>query len=299
MEKNNKILLVVNPISGDRDKDKMIEEIRERLKLQNLELVVHKTDGQNDCEKIADSIKETQPQRIFVAGGDGTVKMVAELLEDEEIPVAIIPAGSANGLATNLEITGDLEELLSIALSDNFVVMDVLLINDTVSLHIADLGLNAALVKNYEDSRIRGKLGYMLSVIPTLSKTDYPFTFDIEANGKKTTETGILLAIANANSFGTGANINPTGKVNDGKFEVLVFKKLDLIEIAKTLHGDLEMDSDFVTMISTDEATITSHQKIAFQIDGEFMGETDHVSAKVHSKKFKVLVSQKYISKSN
>lgn len=290
METKNKILLIVNPISGDRDKDKMIEEVRKRVKQHNMQLVVHKTDGINDCEKIATCIAETQPARLLVAGGDGTLKMIAELLEDQELPIGIIPAGSANGLATNLGIRGEMEKLLDIALSDHFITMDTLLLNDTISLHIADMGLNAALIKNYEDSRVRGKLGYMLNAIPTLTNTEYPFTFEIEANGKKTTETGILLAIANATTFGTGANINPTGKVDDGKFEVLVFKKLDLMEIAKTLYGEVEMDPKFVSTICTTEATITSPKKIAFQIDGEYMGETDQVKAKMHHKKLKVAV---------
>ncbi|WP_031425128.1 diacylglycerol/lipid kinase family protein [Flavimarina sp. Hel_I_48] len=290
MATTNKILLIVNPISGDRDKDKMIEEIREHVQQRDMQLVVHKTDGNNDAEKITQSIKETNPARLLVAGGDGTVKMVAELLEDQQLPLGIIPAGSANGLATNLGIQGDMEKLVEIALDDHFIIMDILLLNDTVSLHIADLGLNAALIKNYEDSRIRGKLGYMLSAIPTLSKTEYPFTFEIEANGQKTTEEGILLAIANANSFGTGANINPTGKVNDGQFEVLVFKKLDFIEIAKTLYGEVEMDPEFVSMVRTKEATITSAKEIAFQIDGEYMGESNHVKVKLSDKKLKVAV---------
>jgi YegS/Rv2252/BmrU family lipid kinase len=295
METKNNILLIVNPISGDRNKDKMIEEVREKVEQHDLKLVIYKTDGHHDSEKIAKSIKESQPARLLVAGGDGTVKMVAEILEDEEIPIGIIPAGSANGLATNLGITGEMEEILDIALSDHFIVMDTLLLNDTLSLHIADLGLNAALIKNYEDSRIRGKLGYMLSAIPTLSKTEYPFNFEIEANGEKTTETGILLAIANATTFGTGANINPTGKVDDGKFEVLVFKKLDLVEIAKTLYGEVEMDPEFVTTICTTEATITCQKKIAFQIDGEYMGETDRVIARLNHKKLKIAVPQNKI----
>ena len=292
METKNKILLIVNPISGDRDKDKMIEDIRARVDQHGMELVVHKTDGTNDCEKISSAISHTQPARLLVAGGDGTLKMIAEIIDDQDLPIGIIPAGSANGLATNLGITGKMDRLLDIALSDHFIVMDTLLLNDTVSLHIADLGLNAALIKNYEDSSMRGKLGYMLNVIPTLSKTEYPFTFEIEANGQKTTETGILLAIANASTFGTGANINPTGKVDDGKFEVLVFKKLDLIEIAKTLYGEIEMDPEFVSLITTTEARIKSQKKIAFQIDGEYMGETDQVHVKIHNKKLKLAVPE-------
>lgn len=290
MKNATKILLIVNPISGDRDKDEMITDIEKYLNDNNYELKVHKTDGKNDAEKITRTIKEHQPERLLVAGGDGTVKMVAELLEDTEISVGIIPVGSANGLATNLGIEGDLSEVLNIALGEHFIQMDTILIDNHLSLHIADLGLNATLIKNYENSNIRGKLGYMLNSIPTLTKTDYPFSFEINANGETIREEGILLAIANANSFGTGANINPSGKVNDGKFEVLVFKKLDLLEIAKTLYGDNTINEEFVRTIKTTEAKIRCEKKVDFQVDGEYIGEVTEVEARLGSKKLKLAV---------
>lgn len=293
MINTTKILLIVNPISGDQDKTEMISDIKKSLQDNNYKLEIHETDGTNDKQKIENSIEQVEPERILVAGGDGTVKMVAELLNNKDIIIGIIPAGSANGLATNLGIEGELPKILDIALGDTVIEMDTIQLNDEVSLHIADLGLNAALIKNYEDSNIRGKLGYMLNSIPTLTQSEYPFTFTIEANDNTITEEGILLAIANANSFGTGANINPTGKVNDGEFEVLVFKKLDFIEIAKTLYGDNKVNPDFVTTIKTTEALIRCKKKIAFQIDGEYIGEVDKVKATLGPNKVKLAVPKK------
>src|SRR5690606_26629230 len=136
--------------------------------------------------------------RILVAGGDGTISMVAQCIHKTGICLGIIPAGSANGLAVNIGLPSELSEQIAIALSENILKTDVVFINDRLCLHIADLGINAELVKNYENSNIRGKLCYFLQSFPTVFNSESPFQFTIETNGKIIREKGILLAIANA-----------------------------------------------------------------------------------------------------
>ena len=94
-----------------------------------------------------------------MAGGDGTIQLVAEVLKEHHLPIGIIPAGSANGFAVNLKLPPNRIDQLDIALSNNLLEIDTLLVNDKICLHIADLGINAELIKNYENSKIRGKMG--------------------------------------------------------------------------------------------------------------------------------------------
>ena len=103
-----------------------------------------------------------------------------------------------------------------------------------------------------------------------------------------------MLAIANANKFGTGATINPLGKLNDGKFEILVFKDLDFIEIFKTIQDNPEMSPDFVHAISTNKAVITTKNEVPFQIDGEFIGEIQKVNVRIEKEQLLVAVPQPF-----
>ncbi len=276
MKSENSILLVVNPIAGDSDKENIINLVRSETLSQNLHLEIFKTTGKDDKEAIIDIIKKTNPARVLVAGGDGTISMVAKCIYGKNIILGIIPAGSANGMAVNLGLPNELQEQVSIALSENVLKIDVVFIDDRLCLHIADLGINAELIKNYESSSIRGKLGYFLQSFPTIFNSESPFEFTIETDEGVVQESGILLAIANANKFGTGANINPNGKINDGKFEILVFKNLDFIEILKTTQDNPEMSPDFVRVISTNKAKITNKTLVPFQIDGEFIGQVQY-----------------------
>lgn len=281
MNSENYILLVVNPISGDSDKSPIITSVKEEAKSRKINFKLYETSGKKDKEAIESIIKEIKPSRILVAGGDGTISLVAECILGTEICLGIIPAGSANGMAVNFNLPQTLPEQIEIALSDCTMKLDALFINDKICLHIADLGINAELIRNYEDSGIRGKMGYFLQSIPTLFNSDSPFHFSVVTEEGTFEETGILLAIANANKFGTGATINPNGKMNDGKFEILIFKSLDFIEIFKTINDKPEMSDDFVRVISTHKAKINSIKKIPFQIDGEFLGEIDEATATI------------------
>lgn len=294
MNSENYILFIVNPIAGDSDKKPIIDSIKEEVAKRDFEFKLYETTGDNDIENIREIINNRKPDRVLVAGGDGTIVMVSECLVGKDICLGIIPAGSANGLAVNFNIPDIVQEQVSIALGDCTIKIDVLYINDKLCLHIADLGINAELIQNYENSGIRGKFGYFLQSIPTLINSDSPFDFTIESHGKKIEKTGILLAIANANKFGTGATINPRGKINDGKFEILIFKNLDFFEIFKTMREDPELSSDFVHIISVDNAKITCANKVPFQIDGEFMGEIREVNTRIEKEQLLVAVPQSF-----
>ncbi len=275
------VLLVVNPISGAMDKTDLLEQVKEEVININANLEIFWTKGKNDVQDLERSIHDLQPCRIICAGGDGTIKLVAEALNSRKIPVGIIPAGSANGLATNLELPPEAEQQIKIALGDSLNSMDIICIDNEFCLHMSDFGLNAELIKKYEKSNIRGKWGYLLQSIPTLVESEYPFDFVIEANDQTKKTNGILVAIANARSYGTGATVNPQGKVNDGKFEILIFKNFDFIEILKTLRNEVELDPDFVEVIQTESARITCPKPVAFQIDGEFMGERNEINVTI------------------
>jgi YegS/Rv2252/BmrU family lipid kinase len=290
MKINNQILLVVNPISGGIDKSKLIEAVKAEINIRNYSLEIYETSGEQDLDGIEKIIFEFQPERILVAGGDGTIQLVAEVLKNHDLPIGILPAGSSNGLALNLNLPENLKEQLKVALGDFFFKMDTLLINDRICLHIADLGINAELIRNFQNSNIRGKLGYILHSIPTLMKCEYPFEFEIEANGKKIVQKGVLLAIANANKFGTGANINPVGKLNDGYFELILFKTLNFVEIFKTLNDQITLDPEFAEIISTSNARINCKTPVSFQIDGEYIGEISKVVAAIAPKKLEIAV---------
>lgn len=282
--------MVVNPISGGIEKSDIIEEVEKQVKEKGDELKIYYTSGKEDKEALFSIIEDYAPQRILSVGGDGTIKLIAELLEDDSIPIGIFPAGSANGLAENLDLHGSDEYLTRVALGDKFKKLDSILINGELCLHISDIGLNAELIKNYQEGNIRGKLGYLLKSIPTLIKSDFPFQFDIVVDEKNISRQAVLIAIANAKKYGTGANINPNGKYDDGKFEILIFKEFNIPQILNTFRENADLDEDFIEIFSAKEARIISEKNIPFQIDGEYRGDIKDVVARISPVQIKIAI---------
>ncbi|WP_100614872.1 diacylglycerol/lipid kinase family protein [Confluentibacter citreus] len=295
MKSKIKLLLVINPISGGSEKEDITKDIQHIVLNQHATLETYKTTGENDEKHIKDIVEKKSIDRILVAGGDGTIQLVAKAVLELDIPLGIIPAGSANGLASNFNLPDSLEDQVKIVLGDEFINMDVISVNNHLCLHIADIGINALLIKNYENSSLRGKLGYALQTIPTLVESDLPYRFSIEINGEELQKAGIMVAIANANQFGTGAVINPEGKMNDGIFEVLLFKKMDVFDILNTLSETSVRDPAFVESFATKKVTIHCKKKIPLQVDGEFIGEVETIVATILPSKIKIMLPSKTV----
>ncbi|SHF53335.1 lipid kinase, YegS/Rv2252/BmrU family [Salegentibacter echinorum] len=289
MEKIKKVFLIVNPVSGDIDKEDIIHAVQQKLYEINASLNIYRTTGKNDREAIKNRVNNNDFDRIIIAGGDGTIKLVAEALMEKKVPMGIIPVGSANGLAANLGIPADLKTQLKIALGGHVTNMDILNIDGEVCLHISDLGVNAELIKNYQNSKVRGKLGYLLQSVPTLMYSKYPFEFEIQLESETLHKEGILLAFANAKKYGTGANVNPQGRMDDGVFEILIYKNFDIPQILNTLRNETNVDAGFVEIIQVEKARVICKKPVACQVDGEYMGEKKEVNVNIIPHKLPIM----------
>ena len=290
MAMKKKYILVVNPISGDVDKTEILVKTLAFAEEFNVEIISYETSGNEDEKAIKNLYNLHKPERILIAGGDGTIKIVGEALEKQDVIFGIIPAGSANGLSVDLNLPTTIEENLSIAFTNDFIEMDMISINGKKSIHLSDLGLNAQLVKNYENGSTRGKLGYALQIITTLTELEEPFSAKIEANGTILECEARMIVIANSQKYGTGVTINPDGKMNDGKFELVILKNLDLLVFGKIITGNIPVNSEDVEIISTDKATITTVSPVSFQIDGEYIGEETKLNIKILPSQMKVAI---------
>lgn len=291
MDSLKKCLLVVNPIAGGNDKTELVAAVSQYAEEKGIELIVFETMGKDDENAVHELYKKHKPDRILVAGGDGTIKMVAEAVEHNDVIIGVLPAGSANGLSVDLKLSVDLNENLDIAFGDSIMEMDMVSINGKKSLHLSDIGVNAELIGNYEGSTIRGKLGYGLQAINTLTDLDDPFEVTIMANGTTLTTEARMVVIANTQKYGTGVTINPVGIMDDGKFEIVILKSLNIFLIGKILAGNMPVDSvEDIEIISAQEALITTNKPVSFQIDGEYCGEEERLEIKILHRQMRVAV---------
>lgn len=291
MQPKKNILMVVNPISGGLDKEEIVEAARLYCKERNLNLEIFYTTAKDDRKELNRLYQKFLPQRIIIVGGDGSIKLVADALQNVDVIFGILPAGSANGLSVDLNFSKTLEDNIIAAFENDPIEIDMVCINGHKSLHLSDLGLNAELIKNYQNSGIRGKMGYILQTINTLTDEELPFNAVITTPEGTTEVNSKMIVIANSQKYGTGVVINPIGRLNDGKFEIVILKNLNLILFSKIVMGNMPFGShEDVMIISTSEAKITTDVPIHFQIDGEYYGLVNALDIKVLKNNFKLAV---------
>jgi diacylglycerol kinase (ATP) len=276
-----KLLFVINPISGGKEKHDWEASIREYFRDSPHNSEFFLLSGKDDKASIRHHIDSVKPDRVVAVGGDGTVKLLAGLLKETEIVLGIIPAGSANGMAKELGIPADVKAALDIVLNGVVRKVDLIRINEEeLCIHLSDLGLNAMLVKYFEHSKSRGMWGYGKAVFRMLwQKQKMQCTIITDSGTVK--RHAFMVALANARKYGTGANINPDGNVSDGKFEVVIVRRLNVFEIMKSIFTNLSFNRDRIEVFSTKDLKLSVKRKAYFQVDGEYKGRVTEVHARI------------------
>ena len=289
-----KALLVFNPNAGADDLD--VTEVSDRAKeaLTAVELDVYLTSGSGDETALKKKLRSTQYSLILIAGGDGTVKLAAACAGGN-CPMAILPLGSANGLAKCLGIN-TLDEALEALAEGKIARMDGVMIGDHLCLHLADFGFNANLINRFEERDSRGMIAYIRSSFTEVFTTKVS-NFVLEANGEKFEIEAHMLVIANGDRYGTGAVINPEGEMCDGWFEVIAVQVQDaddLIQLGKGLISGEKVQGKAFRTWSLKQCKIRNLSEAKFQIDGELMGNPSEIIVNIEPGIFRFVVGREF-----
>src|SRR4051812_43107650 len=103
------LLFVINPVSGDRQKKDHEASIKNYFENPEHKVNFFFLNGKNDVERLEKCIGELKPEKVIAVGGDGTISMVAKRLLGTDMQLGILPAGSANGMARELNISLDID----------------------------------------------------------------------------------------------------------------------------------------------------------------------------------------------
>jgi len=276
---NINILFILNPVSGGKNKTKWQPVIRDYFESLPQKIDFFMLTGTDDAESIKSAIEKSAPEKVVAVGGDGTVSLVAKQLLNSSIPMGILRGGSANGMATELNIPEDPKSQMDLIVNGRISKCDVIKINDKdICLHLSDFGLNARIVKYFDKSSFRGMWAYGRVFLKILLQRKL-FDAHIIADNLDEKIHAYMIVIANATKYGTGAVINPDGKIDDGKFELVVVRKISLIEFFKMFISGKPFNPQKVEIFQTTHAEITIKKAIHFQIDGEYKGKRNDAQA--------------------
>jgi len=289
-----KLLFIINPNSGN-SKINWITEI-DNYFVPSVHTIAffHLT---KDCniDRIKAKIKSFAPQKVIAVGGDGTVKLVAECILNSTMELGILPAGSANGLAKEFDISLQPTLALKLLLDGVPKKIHALIVNGQLCIHLSDVGLNAYVVKEFENQPIRGMWGYLMASLKVIWQNPL-MKIQMKIDKKTIKVKALMIVIANATRYGSGAIINPIGKLDDDLFEVIVMKKISFREMFKMVYSHEEYDAQKTEVFQANELSIKSFRRVHFQIDGEYLGKVKQVKATIFPNCLTVMVSNEYVN---
>lgn len=287
-----KILFVLNPIAGGKKRFNWESVIRDYFKNLPHTIEFYVLCGKDDTGSLDYWIEKLQITRIVAVGGDGTVTLVAKQLLGTNLIMGILPAGSANGMAKELQIPETHEEALDIIINGRVKRCDVIKINkDDISLHLSDLGLNAQLIKYFDEGGLRGMWGYSRMIFKVLWHKKL-MNARIIADNLDLKTSAYMVVVANASKYGTGAVINPEGNIGDGVFEIIIVRKLSLSQLFKMFLSYKNLNPKKVEVFQTKTAIITTGKRTHFQIDGEYKGKIHEVRAAIMPSQLNLLIKR-------
>ncbi len=227
----------------------------------------------------------TRGARLVIAwGGDGTMNEVASALVFGQTPLALVPAGSGNGLARELGISRRPERAMADAIGATARTIDAGELGGRLFFNIAGVGFDAH-VAACLDRDISGRRGFAAYArIAARELWAYrPVAYRID--DRVTARRVLLVTLANSPQFGNGARIAPAARLDDGRLDLVLFEESSrlstVLAVPRLFTGGLSGLRGAATR-QVERVTIASEDPMTFHVDGEPVQGGTCLEGRVH-----------------
>ncbi|MEO7399031.1 MAG: YegS/Rv2252/BmrU family lipid kinase [Ilumatobacteraceae bacterium] len=235
-----------------------------------------------------DRIKQARKagaELIFVWGGDGTVQRSIDAMVGHSATLAILPAGTANLLATNLKIPIDLEQAVMVGLTGVDKVLDVGRINGEHFAVMAGTGLDALMIRD-ADSGLKDRFGraaYVWTAVRHVRHKLTPTTIEVDDNTWFDGDAGCVL-IGNVGDIAGGITAFDHAAPDDGRLDLAVVTASGALQWARTLTRAAIGRTDrspLVQMTTAKRIDVRMKKALPYELDGGARPKTKRLKIRV------------------
>ena len=230
---------------------------------------------------------------VFAWGGDGTVRRCLSVLAGTKIPLAVLPAGTANLFATNLGIPSELEQAVQIGLHGKTRKIDVGRFKQERFAVMAGAGFDAEMIRDADDLKERvGRVAYLLSGSRHLRLSGFDAQIKVDgADWYEGRATCVLLG--NLGDIFGGVEVFPDARPDDGMLELGVCTAEGLAQWTRTLARTAVSDpskSPFVRVTKARKVKVELDRKVRYELDGGDRSKVQDFKVKVEEGALRVRV---------
>jgi len=286
------VTVIINPVSGGATP----EQARARAGLAAQVIAaageapeVFVTEARGHARDLAAAAVQRGARLVFAWGGDGTINEVASSLLRSPAALAVVPAGSGNGLARELRVSRRPEQALAEALHGVPRTIDVGELGGRLFVSIAGVGFDAHVAACFD--RDKGALGFSTYVRITVRELwgYQASTYRLGTDSHR----AMVITIANAPQFGNGARIAPQAVMDDGLLDLVVIEARSRLE---TIWGMPRLFTGGINRLRgvsaerIERATIEADEPMWFHVDGEPVQGGTRLEARVLPTALKIAV---------
>ncbi|QKJ28588.1 diacylglycerol kinase family lipid kinase [Mucilaginibacter mali] len=265
-----KILFIINPISGGKKKDAVPQLIQQYLDVEKYEYAIVYTAGVAHGRKLALEARGNYDVVVAV-GGDGTINEIASALVGSSTVMGVIPFGSGNGLSRFLSIPMDIVGAVKNINNGRVETIDAGRLNGKYFFNMAGMGFDAHISEVFSHDKKRGFGTYIKSSFREINNYRSE-TYQLNIDGKEYTRQAFMLSFANSSQYGNNAHISPYASVQDGLLDVCVVKPFPLykfIIMGLRMFTKTTDSSKYVEIIRGKHITVKREKEGAIHLDGE------------------------------
>lgn len=234
-----RVQIIANPAAGQGSFD--IKALNDQFLAAGIDWDVKFTKEWQDGTRLAKAALDEGVDAIAVYGGDGTVADVAGGLVGSDVPMAILPGGTANVMSVELGIPPAFASALQVIAAPQWTTrpVDLGVVDGHYFMLRLSMGLEARMVAG-ADRMLKDRLGtlaYALSALQALREPEV-VRYQFELDGVAVEEEGIACVIANSANLGlSGVQLAPNVDISDGLLDVFVINTATLPTVVTLLAG--------------------------------------------------------------
>lgn len=246
--------------------------------------------------ELAQKAIEDRTSGIVACGGDGTINEITGFLVETKTPLGIIPLGSGNSIARHLKIPLNIEGALKVIENQNVINVNVGSVNDFIFLSNMGVSFDSNFINSYQSISSRGFYAYLKAVF--LALYEYKTQkFSLYYQGIKREVSPFLLMVVNTNQFGYDFSISRESIINDGKLELIIYKKKSvwaLFNLFLASRFGLKLSEKLLEIVPITEVKIKNvSNNFLIQLDGEINPiSAEELSIKIHPRGVNIWVPQ-------